>query len=120
MRTDDYDLRRTGDRRLGCRRFSGGGSLLAAGNFRFDIVTGLSADLVALSASPQSGTRKRVFNKIGSRIEFCVMLHVALADFSRKLLHIGTKLSAQNDFIRRERLRLGNILPGHPHSKPPK
>src|SRR5436190_21339302 len=88
-------------------------------NFYLDIVTRLSLHLVAVSSGSETGTRKRVFNKIGSSVELCVMPHVALADFARQLLHIRTELFAQHNFIRRERPRFGNILPGHPHSKPP-
>jgi hypothetical protein len=47
------------------------------------------------------------------------MPHVALADFAGELLHIRAELFAQHNFIRRKRPRLGNILSGHPHSKPP-
>src|SRR4029450_12585874 len=88
-------------------------------NFCLDIVTRLSLHLVAVSSGSETGTRKRVFNKIGSGIELCVMPHVALANFSSQLLHIRTELFAQHNFVRRERPRLENVLPGHPHSKPP-
>ena len=88
-------------------------------NFCLDIVTRLSLYLVAVSSGSETGTRKRIFDEIGSGIELCVMPHVALADFSRELLHIRAELFAQHNFIRRERPRFGNILPGHPHSEPP-
>jgi hypothetical protein len=88
-------------------------------NFRLDIVARLSAHVVAVSSGPQPSSRKRTFDEIGSGIELCVMPHVALADFSRELLHIRAELFAQHNFIRRQRPRLGNILPRHPHSKPP-
>src|SRR5512140_2372998 len=109
MRADDDNRRRTKDRR----------SLLATGNFRLDIVARLSARLVAVSLGPQPASGKGIFDEIGSGIELCVMPHVALADFSRELLHIRAELFAQCNFIRRKRSRLGNILSGHPHSKPP-
>src|SRR6267142_5286480 len=86
--------------------------------FCLDIVTRLSLHLVAVSSRSETGTRKGVFDKIGSGIELCVMPHVALADFSSELLHIRAELFAQHNFIRRERPRFGNILPGHPHSEP--
>src|SRR4029079_5585733 len=130
MRTDDYDLRRTAafakatvarrDRRLGRRSFSGGRSLLATGNFRLDIVARLSAYLVAVSSGAQSGSGERIFYKIRRGIQLCLLRNVALADFSRKLLHIGAQLFTQQNFIWRQRPRLRNILAGHPHSKPPK
>src|SRR4029453_9697116 len=88
-------------------------------NFRLDIVARLSLHLVAVSSGSETGTRKRVFNKIGSGIKLCVMPHVALADFSRELLHIRAELFAQHNFIRRERPLFGNIFSGHPYSKPP-
>jgi hypothetical protein len=109
MRADDDNWRRTGDRR----------SLRRTQDFRLYIVTRLSLHLVAVSSGSETGTRKRVFNKIGSGIELCVMPHVALADFSRELLHIRAELFTQYNFIRRERPRLENVLPRHPHSKPP-
>ena len=88
-------------------------------NFRLDIVARLPARLVAVSSGPQPGSGKRIFDEIGSSIELCVMPHVALADFSGQLLHIRAELFAQHNFIRRQQPRLGDILPGHPHSKPP-
>src|SRR5438067_13505470 len=105
----DDDRRRTRDR----------SSLLAAGDFRLDVVTRLSARFIAVSSGSQPGSRKRIFHEIGSGIELYVVPHVALADFSRELLHIRAELFAQHNFIRRQRPRLGNILPWHPHSKPP-
>src|SRR6476661_3707118 len=130
MRTDDYDLRRTAafakatvarrDRRLGCRSFSRGGSLLPAGNFCLDIVARLSPYRVAVSSRAQSGSGKRIFYKIRSGIQLWVMRHIALANLSRELLHIGPELFTQEKFIGRKRPRLRNILAGHPHSKPPK
>src|SRR5882724_8437905 len=109
MCADDDDRRRTRDRR----------SLLTAGNFCLDVATRLPAYFVAVSSGPQPGSRKRIFDEIGSGIELWVMPHVALANFSGQLLHIRAKLFAQHNFIRREWPRLGNILSGHPHSKPP-
>src|SRR6476646_229359 len=88
-------------------------------NFCIDIVTRLSLHLVGVSSSSETASRKRIFDEIGSCIELCVMPHVALADFSSELLHIRSELFAQHNFIRRERPRFGNILPGHPHSEPP-
>jgi hypothetical protein len=82
-------------------------------------MTRLPAHLVAVSSGPQTGARKRSFDKIGGGVELWVMPHVALADFARKLLHICTELVAQCNFIRRQRARLGNIFPRHLHSKPP-
>src|SRR5213595_854384 len=109
MRAYDDDRRRTRDR----------SSFLAAGDFRLDVVTRLSARFIAISSGSQPGSRKRIFDKIGSGIERYVMPHVALADFSGQLLHIRAELFAQADLIWRQQLRLGNILPRHPHSKPP-
>src|SRR5204863_5244627 len=101
--------------RTGARR-----SLRGIRYFRFDVVTGLSVHLVAVSSGSETGSRKTIFDEIGSGIELCVVPHVALADFSRQLLHIRAELFAQYNFIRRKRPRLRNILPGHPHSEPPK
>jgi hypothetical protein len=47
------------------------------------------------------------------------MPHVSLANFSGELLHIGTKLFTQCNFIWRERRSLRDIFAGHPYSKPP-
>src|SRR6476469_10027986 len=88
-------------------------------NFCLDIVTRLSSYLIALSSRSETGTRKRIFDEIGSRVELGVMPHIALAKFSGQFLHIRAELFAHHNFIRRQRPRLGNILPGHPHSKPP-
>src|SRR5206468_12976581 len=88
-------------------------------NFRLDVVTRLPAYFVAVSSGTQPGSRKRIFDEIGSSVELWVMPHVALADFSSELLHIRAELFAQYNSIRRERPRFGNILPGHPHSEPP-
>jgi hypothetical protein len=62
--------------------------LLAPGNFRLDIVTRLSLHLVGVSSGPQPGSRKRIFDEIGSGIELRMMPHVALADFSRYYLDV--------------------------------
>jgi len=71
------------------------------GNFRLDIVARLSARLITVSSGSQPSSGKRIFDEISSGIELCVMLHVALAYFSRDLLHIRAELFAQNNFIRR-------------------
>src|SRR5262249_39209054 len=63
-------------------------------NFRLDIVAPLSAHLVGVPSGPQSGSRKGIFDEIGSGIELWVMPHVALADFSGQLLHIRAELFA--------------------------
>ena len=76
------------------------------GNFRLDIVTRLSARLITVSSGSQAGSGKRILNEIGSGIERCVMPHIALADFSRELLHIRAELFAQHNFIGRQRPRL--------------
>src|SRR4030095_3721952 len=88
-------------------------------DFRLDVVTRLPLHFVAVSSGPQSGSRKRIFDEIGSGVELGVMPHVALADFSRELLHIRTELLAHRQLTRQKRPRLRNRLPGHPHSKPP-
>src|SRR6188472_1359735 len=90
-------------RRLGSRR-----SLQAPRNFGLDIVAGFSAHFVAVSSSSQPGSGKRIFDEIGGGIELYVMRHVALADFSRELLHTPAELFAQRNFVRRQRPRLGN------------
>src|SRR5215470_1010237 len=99
MRADDDNRRRTGDRR----------SLRGPDYFSLNVVARLSAHLVGLSSGPQPGSRKRIFDEIGSGIELWIMPHVALADFSRQLLHIRAELFSQYNFIGRERSRLRNI-----------
>src|SRR5262245_61980996 len=101
-------------RRLGSRR-----SLHTAWNFCLDVMTRLPAHVVAVSSGPQTGARKRSFDKIGGGVELWVMPHVALGDFARKLLHIRAELFTQCNFIRRQRPRRRNISSRHPHSKPP-
>ena len=101
MRADDDDLRAT------------------PRDFCFDIVARLSLHLIAVSSGPQTRSRKRTFDEIGSGIELCVMPHVAFANFSCELLYVRSELFAQRDFIRRQQARLGSILSRHSHSKPP-
>ena len=45
-------------------------------------------------------------DKIGGRIQLRIMPHVSFANVSGELLHIGTKLVTQRNFIRRKRCSL--------------
>ena len=78
----------------------------------------LSPDEVVLREELRASVQK-LAGEIGERNMWHYTQLNTAADFSRELLHIRAELFAQHNFIRRERPRLGNIPPGHPHSKPP-
>ena len=100
-------------RRLGSRR------CLAAEDFYFDIVAALSVHLVRFPPRMKSSAQKRIFDKISGGIELWVVPHIALADFSRELLDIGTEFAAQRTFVIRQRRGFRKIFSRHPHSNPP-
>src|SRR5215467_6447463 len=68
---------------------------ISAANFCLYIVAGLPTHLVAVPSRMETGARKRILDKVGSRVELRIMPHVSLADVSSEHLHIATELFTQ-------------------------
>jgi hypothetical protein len=88
-------------------------------NFRFDVVTLASIDLVTVSTRLKARLLKCAFDEFSSRVELGIMPHVTLADFAREFLHIGFQFITQRNFLRRSRCCSQSFLARHSHSDPP-
>src|SRR4029434_9533613 len=51
-------------------------------NFRLDVVTGSSVQVVRVTPRMQTGTEKRIFDEIGGGIQLRIARHVSFTDFA--------------------------------------
>src|SRR5882724_7027398 len=101
MRANQHDLRRR------------------AANFRFDVVTSASVQLITVAARAQSRARKRTLDKIGGRIQLRKTRHVSFADLTAEHSHIRAQFLTQHDFLSRKRRCSGDVFSRHFDHEPP-
>ena len=74
-------------------------------NFRLDVVTRSSVQIVCVTPWVQPSAGERILDEIGSGIQLRVAPHISLADFAAKGSHAGDQFVTEPNFIGRERRR---------------
>src|SRR5206468_12649204 len=69
-------------------------------NFRLDVVTSSSVQIVCVAPRLQPGAGKRILDKIRSGVEPRIPRHVSFADFLAKDSHVGDQFVTQLDLRR--------------------
>src|SRR5260370_26434514 len=86
-------------------------NLGTSNNFRLDVVTGSSVQVVRVTPRNQAGTEKGILDEIGGGIELRIARHVSFIHFATERLYIGPPLITQRDLLRRKRHLTRTILP---------